>query len=349
MNDTNPFPIGQIEEGFSLYLPPYDFDASLEVPKVISANKQNRKCSVKRITGSFIYAHPADYCGRPMLYASEVEWCDLFNELQHKHIDTVIFQAVLWRELGECYYQSQRYNFLQQYRVVENMLAAAADKKMTVYLGGYGSVAGWAKRLSEEQLCVEIAEHKACFTELSKMGKFNGCYFPCETAYHGERNAEAERRMNRLYRSFSDTVKAFDPSLQVIASPAGRLYPGKTQEFLDFWQAILLKSNVDILMPHDSVGNCNCTLPELLPMWSLWKQVSDNSGTTLWAHVEIFERRSFFEKVNLYPAAPERVAAQAAIASAVTEKLVAWEVPYFGSAVSGKEGERLSHYLEHQQ
>lgn len=345
MSDTNPFPIGRREEGFNLYLPPYDFNEETAMATVMKACEANRQVASRRITGSFIYAHPADYCGRPMLQASVQEWRNLFDELREKHIDTVLFQASLWRELNECYYRSERYSALAQYPVVERMLEAAADKQIKVFLGGYGSVAGWAAQLTREQLQAEIAEHRNCFREVSKLGKFAGCYFPCETAYHGSRNEEAEQRMHYLYKSFSETVKEFDPAMQVIASPAGQPYPGKEQEFQDFWSAILKDRTVDILMPQDTVGNCLCTLSDLLEMWRLWHLVAQKNQVTLWGHIELFERRSYMEKTNLYPASPERVAVQIAIASTVVEKMVAWEVPYFASAASGDEGKILSDFL----
>ena len=55
---------------------------------------------------------------------------------------------------------------MKQYHVVETLLEAAEQEKIKVYLGGYGSVAGWTEHFSEEELKEEIAEHRRCFQEL---------------------------------------------------------------------------------------------------------------------------------------------------------------------------------------
>ncbi|MBO4512566.1 MAG: DUF4434 domain-containing protein, partial [Victivallales bacterium] len=161
------FPVGDID-GVPYFEPPVGFDEAEAMRRVLEVCNTNAedlgKITVKpscHLNASFIYAHPADYKGMPMLNASSNEWKAVFSRFRSMHIDTVIFQAALWHELQECYYKSSRYSFLKCYSVLERMFEAAESENMKVYLGGYGSVAGWKHNLSQDALKQELAEHKA--------------------------------------------------------------------------------------------------------------------------------------------------------------------------------------------
>lgn len=347
-----PFPLGKIDD-FRVYLPPEDLDEKTAMLQVRQFNDANRSFAEKfncsgetpRISASFVYAHPADYRGKPMLHADVSAWRTELQRLKDMHIDSVIFQAALWRELNECFYRSKSYSFMKQYPVAETLLEAAEQEKIRVYLGGYGSVAGWTEHFSEEELKEEIAEHRRCFQELKDFPSVAGFYFPCETSYVDRRLPEKEHRMHILYRNFSDMVKSCNPNLKIIISPATMHRPEHNPEFIEFWNAILEDTQIDILMPQDCIGNCCSHLEEIPAQWQAWKKIADENKMKLWSHTELFERRSFYEPVNLYPASPRRVAAQLALTAPYAERHCCWEALYFASADAGEEGVILEKYL----
>ena len=347
------FPTGTYH-GVAYFKPPVGFDEDKSMSRLIAVNERNNaeamaRCPKnlsdhERITASFIYAHPADYHGKPMLDASVETWREEFRRFKKMNIDTVIFQAALWRELNECYYSSSHFSFLKCYGVIEKMLQAAQDESVHVGMGGYGSVAGWGPQMTPTELEHEIGEHKKCFEELIHLGKFEMMYFPSETAFRGKRLPEKEQRMNYLYRRFSDLVKEKKPELKVMVSPATGHAPESNDLFCDFWNAVLENSNVDILMPQDSVGNAQDI--SLLPgQWECWKQVADNWGIDLWAHNEIFERRGYRPENNLFPASPERVAVQLHLTDPFVKRHCCWEALYFTSEEAGAEALRLQRFL----
>ena len=354
MNDksTNPFPMGDCGD-FKIFLPPEDMNEALSMKRVSDFNARNiefiRNFTLPekrtRIRTSFVYAHPADYRGRPMLGASTADWCGALQELKAKGIDSVIFQSALWRELEECFYMSNEFKSMKRDPVIEHLLEAAEIENIKVYLGGYGSVAGWSKSFSEEQLKKEISEHKRCFDELKNFTSVAGFYFPGETAYRDGRLPEKEKRMNCLYRRFVDLVKSHDSNLVVISSPATMHRLENTEEFKDFWNAILENCGLDILMPQDCIGNACSHLAELDGQWKAWKEIVSNHNIQLWSHTEIFERRSYMNEVNLYPCHPDRVAVQLALTAPYVSNHACWEMHYFANPASGPEGVRLDEYF----
>lgn len=351
-NALNPFPVGDCDD-FKIYLPPADMNEESSAPKIKKFNTANEDfiksfklpAKTSRIRTSFVYAHPADYRGNPMLHASVDDWQTALQNLKAKGIDSVIFQSALWREINECFYISETFNYMTCNPVIERMLEAAEMENIKVYLGGYGSVAGWCDKFSEKDLNRELQEHKRCFNELKKFTNVAGFYFPSETSFRDSRLPEKEKRMNYLYRGFSDMVKEFDSDLKVITSPATMHRPEKTEDFKDFWNTILNNSHIDILMPQDSIGTICSYLHEMDAQWKAWKEVADNNNIELWSHTEIFERRSYFQKVNLYPAKPERIAVQLAQTAPYVTNHACWEMHYFANPASGPEGERLDNYF----
>ncbi len=346
------FPVGDID-GIPYFEPPVGFDEASEMRRVVefcNANAEDLgkinatpKCHIE---ASFIYAHPADYKGMPMLNASSRQWKEVFSRLRAMHVGTVIFQASLWRELKECYYKSSRYGFLKCYSVLERMFEAAESENMRVYLGGYGSVAGWKNNMTQEALRQELAEHKACFEEIRKLGRIEGMYFPSETSFKDRRLPERERRMRTLYNGFADIVKGYDSSLKIIVSPATQHKPEDNPAFMDFWNAILQGTGIDILMPQDSVGTNGCLVRNIPQIWQAWKSVADANAIQLWAHIELFERRGFSKRNSLYPASTERIAAQLALTEPYVTGRCCWEAQYFASELAGPDGLRLQNFLK---
>jgi len=339
--------------GFKIFLP-RDCDIEKGVQTLKHINAVNREflethASItpqKRITGTFICAHAPDYYGRPMLRESVADWEAMFHRFKENGVDTVIFQAALWAELEECYYETLIFPKFKRFRVIENMLEAAANESMDVYLGNYGSVLGWANKFDDQIIAEEMKKHRLCFEELRNLGKVKGFYFPCESAFMGRRDLRQERKINTLYRHFSDMVKGSDTSLEIISSPGTKYFPNCEEAFVDSWNASLENVHLDIMMPQDSVGCGGCTLDVQPLMWSLWSKICNQNSCKLWGNIELFERRSFTEKVNLYPASPTRIAHQINQVGQYAAKLCCWEMQYFPTADAGEEGLTLAEFLK---
>ncbi len=348
------FPVGR-HRGIPYFMPPEGFDESSSLADLVAINEANTDeinqiplnpaTPTFPVTASFIYAHPPDYYGLPMLNAAVGAWKKAFRRFREMHIDTVIFQAALWRELGECFYRSKHFSNLTCYGVLERMFAAAEEENMRVFLGGYGSVAGWKKHFTDSDLAAELQNHRFCFEELCRIGKISGMYFPSETAFEGQRLPEKERRMRTLYRNFSDMVKSKDAGLKILVSPATMHSPDKNEMFKDFWNSVLESSNVDILLPQDCIGNTCSKLSYMPEQWKAWKEIADSHQIDLWSHLEIFERRGYRPDHNLYPATPERVAAQIAQTAPFVSRFCCWEALYFTSDEAGREGKKLRQFL----
>ena len=347
------FPLKDIG-GFKIFLPRQE-DIENGMKKVTWAQKANQDFLADyhmperlpmQITGTFIYAHAPDYHGRPMLDANTDDWLCLFNHFKTLGMDTLCFQAALWNELNECYYTSAYFRDMLQFHVLEPMIQAAEMANMSLYLGGYGSVSGWSNSTDPATWKQEMKRHRICFPEISHLGRIDGFYFPCETAYLGKRNPKQEEKMHFLYKEFVSMVKEENSSRKVICSPGTKYFPGKEDEFAESWMAILEGVGMDILMPQDSVGTCSCPLIYSEKLWKRWHRISRQAGCRLWGNIELFERKSFTEEINLIPALPKRVAAQITNIAPFVEKLCCWEAGYFASDKAGVKGIRLKSFLE---
>ena len=330
------FPIGNVDD-FKIYRA-RDEDIESGTAMIARAEKANRSflenktdsgCDLK-ISGTFIYAHPPDYRGRPMLHASVAEWRSAFSRFKLMNIDTVIFQAALWKELEECYYNSKTFKSLKRWNVIEPMLEAAALEEMKVYLGGYGAITGWKPSLGIAEIESEIKVHLNCYQELLAFkDKFHGFYFPCETAFRGSRDAGHENCMNLLYRKICGELKKAAPEKMIITSPGTKYFPNMDKDFRESCLCMLDDVDLDVLVPQDSIGTCGNSLPCQSKTYILWKQVSDALDVKLWSNIEVFERISFTSDDNFRAAPPERIDAQLKNASAYVTKAVCWEALYF--------------------
>jgi len=100
------------------------------------------------------------------------------------------------------------------------------------------------------------------------------------------------------------------------------------------------------VMPQDCIGNACSSLGRMDAQWKAWKEVASAQKMTLWSHTEIFERRGYRPEHNLYPASPERVAAQLALTAPYVSRHCCWEALYFTSDIAGMEGRRLREFME---
>jgi len=308
-------------------------------PMIAEAKKANQKFVDDNplaplemsISGTFVYAHPPNYRGRPMHNYFVRDWMKLMRDLSRAGMDTIILQASIWNELGECYYPSKHFSKHKQWNVVEPMLEAADASCMSVYLGGYGSVTGWKEHLTQADIDQEKQNQITCFRELLQYRDlFDGIYFAPETAFIGKRDLEKEKFLNEIYREFCNTVKREAPDKKILMSPATKYFPGKMPEMIDSWLAILDEVPLDIMAPQDSIGTCGNELVHQAETYKAWAEICQKCNITFWSNIEIFERKDSIKGVNhSIPASPELVAAQINNAAPYAEKLICWEAPYY--------------------
>ncbi len=297
-----------------------------------------------RITGSFIYAHPPDYTGRPTLDYSTKDWRGLLQELKELGIDTVIYQAVAWDwgNVKQCYYRSKIFEVYQNWDALDPLIEAVEAEEMTLYLGGQGSDAGYL-----EDAGIEENDQMLCFRELlaAYPGGFHGFYMSPETLFPGQREPGLEKSLNRYYTRACQEIKNMAPDLPILASPATYYLEGKDQE-IHYLYNVFKGCPLDILAPQDSVGTFRNRLPYLEPAFKIWKQISQEFGYKLWVNSESFERSTIGTVNDFIPADIKRLRVQLVNADKFGEKIISWEVPYFFSSAAGSRGDKLrSDYL----
>lgn len=299
------------------------------------------------ITGSFVYPHPPNYRGICTLHYGKKEWIKMLNNLKRMGMDTIILQAAVWNELRECYYPSKHFAGHHSWNVVEPMLEAAKETGLAVFLGGYGSVTGWAEKLNSNMMEEEKLNQSACYRELLKYRSlFDGFYFAPETAYCGTRDVGREKFLNELYREFFCEIKEKTPDMQILMSPATKYFPDKMEEMKAAWMALLNRVPLDIMAPQDSIGSCGNQLCHQHETYRAWTEVCRDLNIRFWSNIELFERQDRLEGDSYnYTASPERVAAQINNAAPYAEKLICWEAPYYLGPDSGRKGAILRKFL----
>jgi len=293
-----------------------------------------------RLTGSFIYSHPPDYVGRPTMTWGTSEWRHLFRELKDTGIDTVIYQASAWAEIRECYYPSRLFAGFKQWNSLDALVEAAGKEKMTFFLGGMGNLYGFDEKATSVQMENDRDEQLACYDELVDLyrGGFQGFYMSPETGYPGERQPEREDLLNRYFRAVCQGVKQRTPDLPILLSPGTYYYENREEEIHDFLYRLFHGVPVDIMCPQDSIGAYGNSLPHLKPSFTIWKNLSNELGFSLWVNVESFQRVTCGTSQDFVSADFRRLAVQLSHASQVGEKIVSWELPYFFSAMAGERG-----------
>ena len=341
-------------EDYNLFLPTQKARQYAE-PMIAAGKQANRKylsehkpaAPQMRITGSFVYPHPPNYRGVCSLHYGKSEWADMLNRLKEMEMDTIILQAAVWNELGECYYPSKYFNGFKTWNVVEPMLEAARETGLTVFLGGYGSVTGWEEKLNSNIIEQEKSSQSACYRELLKYRQlFDGFYFAPETAYCGTRNIQREKFLNSVYREFFCEIKNKTPEMRILMSPATKYFPGKMDEMKDSWRTLLDGVPLDIMAPQDSIGSCGNQLLHQHETYRAWTEVCRDFNIIFWSNIEIFERQDHLDgDCYNYTASPERVSCQINNAAPYAEKLICWEAPYYLGRDSGRKGAILRKFL----
>jgi len=331
------FTVEKIED-FSLFMASDKARKQVE-PMIAKAKQSNKKFLEDNpqtppkmpISGTFIYAHPPNYLGRPMHNYSVRDWMKLMRDLRRAGMDTIILQASIWNELNECYYPSKHFSKHKQWNVVEPMLEAADASCMSVYLGAYGSVTGWKEHLTQVDIDQEKQNQVSCLRELLEYRElFDGIYFAPETAFLGKRDLKKEKFLNEIYREFCNTVKNEAPDKKILMSPATKYFPGKMPEMIDSWLAILNEVPLDIMAPQDSIGTCGNELIHQAETYKAWAKICHKRDITFWSNIEIFERKELINGANhSITASPEQVTAQINNAAPYAEKLICWEAPYY--------------------
>ena len=298
------------------------------------------------ITGTFIYAHPANYRGRPTLNYTVQDWVGLFNELKEIGMDTVIFQACAWLELEAVFYPSETFKNFKAWNVIEPMLQAAGLEKMTVFMGGMGSATCWKEIFEKNTVDEEKNLHIKCYKELlRKYGKsFHGFYFAPETIYMGKRDESWEITMNNLYREILSEIKSEASEKSILLSPATRYYEGQEDENYQSWLTLLKDVPLDIMAPQDSIGSCLNNLQFASKAYPIWKKICDEAKIKLWSNIELFERKDkIIIEENDYSTPPDfrKVYAQIEAAEKYVEKLICWEATYYLSEKFAGEKARI--------
>ncbi len=295
-----------------------------------------------RLTGSFIYAHPPDYVGRPTMDYKVLEWRQLLRELKELGLDTVIYQAAAWVEVHECYYPSQQFASYKTWNSLVSLFEAVAVEGMTLYLGGLGNMLAFDEKATAETLAADRDAQLTCFRELmTYRGGFHGFYMSPETGFPGQRQPEREKLLNGYFTQVCQGVKELLPGLPILMSPGTYYMEGKDQEIYQFLYNLFAGCPVDYIAPQDSIGTFGNRLPHLQPSFEIWKRVCDELGITLWVNAESFERVRMGTPSDFVPADFKRLAVQLAQAQQVGSKIVSWEVPYFYSPLAGERGIQL--------
>ncbi|MBQ9502494.1 MAG: DUF4434 domain-containing protein [Lentisphaeria bacterium] len=320
------------------------------------ANELNRRYVADRpvpeppvpVTGTFICAQPPNYRGLPMLHASVEDWQKKFELLKTFGVDTVIFQAAVWFELGTVYYPSRRFADFRKFDQIGNVLTAAERTGLDVYLGGYGSVSGWCMGKDPAYVEQETQNHFAVQDELFELygGRFKGIYFAPETAYRGERDTYTEKALNSIYRDFCGRLKKLHPECTIVMSPATKYFEGKLDEMVESWNTILDGVQLDVMAPQDSIGCCGNTLEHQEIMFQVWRRICDGKDIRFWSNVELFEDVDCSKVDSLIPADPRRIAHQICNAAKVAEKLISWEMLYLTDDSCGGRGAALRSFLQ---
>ena len=289
-----------------------------------------------RLSGTFIYAHPPDYRGRPTLADTEQDWQALFRELKEIGITTIILQAAAWAEFRECYYPSKLFHGFRTWNVLDPLVKASMAEQMTLYLGGVGILYGHIELGTESgdlQQAKQAAERELkSYQELLVLyrGGFQGYYLAPETAYHHGMNPAHYRCYHEFFKRATNGVKDLTPELPILTSPYTTYCPGHEPEAIDCLTRLHAGCPITAFAPQDSIGTFN-NLSFLEKGLTIWKEVCRCKGAEFWVNCESFSITNFGGPIcTIVPADFQRFAIQLDTAARLGAKqLISWEAPYF--------------------
>jgi len=287
--------------------------------------------SPPRISASFIFAHPADYPGRPTLHYQVQEWRLLLQELKDLGVDTVILEAAAWVELEECYYPSAYFKSFKQWDVLEPLLRAVTHEDLAVFVGGEASRADPFSPASLET-------RLACFSELlAYRSAVHGLYVQLPDNFMGNGSPQ-NTRLNGWLAGLCAGIKKLAPEMPILMAPAINFSTAEADSANDELRALFNNVPVDILAPHDSIGTNLTSLPDLKPALEVWQHLSRDLGAGLWVTVEPFELPTGPDSANPLTAGFNRLRFQLEHAGNAGEKTAGWDLPYFFSRFAGQAG-----------
>lgn len=288
------------------------------------------------LSGSFVYAHPPDYRGRPTLRYTVDDWRVQFREFKELGIHIAILQAAAWVDFEECYYPSELFGSYKTWNVVEPMLAAAAAEHMTVYLGAAGllytdiELGITAGDRTRPAACAR--RELACYRELLDRykGQFHGYYLVPETGYSPDPDGRLVAGWHPFFERVTNGVKELTPELPILTSPWTSISPGQEGQAIDFLTRLHKLCPITAFAPQDSIGTFS-NLGFLERGIRVWREVCANTGAELWMNCESFSITNFGGPVCTIVAADfERFAVQLATAKRLGAKqLVTWEAGHF--------------------
>jgi len=308
-----------------------------------------------RLTGTFIYAHALGYRGRNTLRYGVAEWRDLFRELKELGMDTAILGTSAVLGFRECFYPSELFKEYRSWNVIEPMLAAAAEERMTIFLGGLGvneELIG--AETGDEDLARACADRElACYRELVDRyrGAFHGFYLANETGFWSWGNPDFLTRCFRAYfQRVTNGVKDLTPEVPIIGSPYTVRCPGRENEAIETLTTVHAGCPFTALAPQDSIGVTMNELTFLERGLEIWKTVCRNIGAEFWVNCETFNCTDFSGPIiTIVPADFRRLAIQLDTAHRFgAQKLITWEAIHFMNPHGSTAAQQLRRdYLAH--
>jgi hypothetical protein len=300
------------------------------------------------LSGTFVYAHPPDYRGRPTLDWDAGRWRALFQELKALGIRLAILQAAAWLDFEECYYPSDLFRGFRTWNVVEPLLEGAAAEGMTVFLGAAGVLYNeteFGVPAGDPAPAVAAARREIrCYRELLDRyrGHFHGYYLAPETGFPPDQNPSHLRCFHAYFERVTNEVKALTPELPVLGSPWTAACPGQEEAAVEYLSRLHANCPFTALAPQDSIGTFS-NLAFLERGLGIWKRVCAAIGAEFWSNCESFAITDpGGPVVTIEPAEFRRFAVQLDTAArAGARRMITWEAPYFLAAEGCPAARRL--------
>ncbi|NMC38566.1 MAG: DUF4434 domain-containing protein [Bacteroidales bacterium] len=234
------------------------------VNSCINTNKNNSQdksqvpFSKKALTGSFI-----DFFGKHGW--SVQDWENQFSEMKELGMNTAIIQFTSFGDIA-WFNSANTFTGTKYPDALTNLLAAANNKQMGIFIGLYFDNEYWQNQTNVEWLrlhadrCIFIA--REIHEQYGKDPAFKGWYIPHEpepNAYHS-RELTASFNENMINR-ISDILHGFDSKPVSIAAffNCELTSPEQLRDFM----SELCKSNLQIIMLQDGVGVNHVSLDDV--------------------------------------------------------------------------------------